>query len=119
MIRQKSNAHRKKVLLLIPEAFGFAGGIQMFCRALFRAAGNWAARQDADLSAIVLNDRVVPDSRYVDGGFRSYRHHGTSKGSFVKSYLSEVLGHRPHLVIAAHVNLSPLTLLQRGLGIRS
>lgn len=100
----------KKVLLLIPEAFGFAGGIQMFCRALCMAAGRWAQRHQASVSAIVLNDRVEPESRYVNGDFSSYVRAGGSKASFVRTYLQEILTRRPDLIVAGHVSLSPLIL---------
>jgi len=110
MLEQDSSLTGKQVLLLIPEVFGFAGGIQMFCRALCLAAGRWAQRQDALVSAIVLNDKVEPEPRYVNGDFTAYVRAGGSKAAFVKSYLQEIITRRPDLIVAGHVSLSPLTL---------
>lgn len=100
----------KRILLLLPEAFGFAGGIQMFCRAFCMAVGRWAHRYQASASAIVLNDKVEPESRYVNGDFSSYVRAGGSKASFVGTYMREVVTCRPDLIVAGHVSLSPLTL---------
>ena len=112
---QESTLKGKRVLLLMPEAFGFAGGIQMFCRALCMAAGRWAQRHQASVSAIVLNDRVEPEPRYMEGGFSSYVHTGGSKAGFIKTYIREILARRPDLIVAGHVSLSPLTLFPAAL----
>jgi phosphatidylinositol alpha-1,6-mannosyltransferase len=101
----------KRILLLLPEAFEGAGGIQMFCRSLCLAAGRWAQKNSGSVGAIVLNDHVAPDSRYVDGEFRSFTRAGGSKFKFVSSYLAQVATCKPDLIVVGHVGLSPLALL--------
>ena len=83
----------------------------MFCRSLCLAAGRWAEHHDASVSAIVLNDRSEPDSRYVNGGFSSYVAAGKSKARVVGAYLQQTIRHRPDLVIFGHVSLAPLLLI--------
>lgn len=106
----------KRILLLLPEAFGRPGGIQMFCRALSMAAGRWAKREGATVSAVVLNDDAAPDARYVNGGFDCFAHAARSKARFVGSYLRLLTGARYDLVVSAHVSLAPLALLARARG---
>jgi phosphatidyl-myo-inositol dimannoside synthase len=101
----------KRILLVLPEAFGCEGGIQMFCRSLCLAAGRWAESHHASVSAIVLNDRNAPDSRYVNGGFSSYVAAGKSKARVVSAYLQQNVRHRNDLVIFGHVSLAPLMLI--------
>jgi phosphatidylinositol alpha-1,6-mannosyltransferase len=108
-IRMKSGD--KRILLVLPEAFGCEGGIQMFCRSLCLAAGRWAQSHHGSVSAIVLNDRDEPDSRYVNGGFSSYVAAGKSKARVVSSYLQQSVSHRNDLVIFGHVSLAPLMLI--------
>ena len=105
----------KRILLLLPEAFGRPGGIQMFCRALSMAAGRWAKREGATISAVVLNDASEPDARYVNGGFDRFALAGRSKMKFVTNYLRLLAGARHDLVVSAHVSLAPLALLARAL----
>jgi glycosyltransferase involved in cell wall biosynthesis len=106
----------KRILLLLPEAFEGAGGIQMFCRSLCLAAGRWAERNGASVSAIVLNDAARPDPRYVNGGFNSYVRVGRSKAKFIASYLRLLATCRPDAIIVGHVSLAPLALLPAWLG---
>lgn len=101
----------KRILLVLPEAFGCEGGIQMFCRSLCLAAGRWAQSHHASVNAIVLNDRDAPDSRYVNGGFSSYVAAGKSKARVVSAYLQQSVSHRNDLVIFGHVSLAPLMLI--------
>jgi phosphatidyl-myo-inositol dimannoside synthase len=105
----------KRILLLLPEAFGSAGGIQMFCRSLCLAAGRWAQRNDALVSAIVLNDggdkNFAPDPRYINGGFHSYIACDKSKAKFVYRYLKQLLAYKPDIILFGHIALSPLALL--------
>lgn len=100
----------KRILLVLPDVFSCEGGIQMFCRSLCLAAGRWAEKHDASVSAIVLNDSREPDSRYVNGGFSRYVAAGRSKARVVTSYLQQTITHRPDLVIFGHVSLAPLLL---------
>jgi glycosyltransferase involved in cell wall biosynthesis len=95
----------------LPEVFGAAGGIQMFCRSLCLAAGGWAAENDVSLEALVLNDRGTPDSRYVNGGFSHFVTTGKSKSRLVASYLRHVVPHPPDLVLFGHISLSKLAVL--------
>jgi glycosyltransferase involved in cell wall biosynthesis len=106
----------KRILLLLPEAFEGAGGIQMFCRSLCLAAGRWAEQNDASVSAIVLNDAAKPDTRYVNGSFDSYVRAGRSKAKFIASYLRLVTTYRPDAIIVGHISLAPLALLPGWLG---
>lgn len=88
----------------------------MFCRALSMAAGRWAKREGACVSAVVLNDGSEPDARYVNGGFDCFVHAGRSKTKFVGNYLRLLTGSRYDLIVSAHVSLAPLALLARARG---
>ena len=105
----------KKILLVLPEAFNCAGGIQMFNRALCFAAGRWAKRNGAAISALVLNDDVAPDARYVNGGFTAYIGAGKSKVKFIQNYLRHILTTQYDWIIFGHVSLSPLALIAKRL----
>src|SRR6185369_3612724 len=106
----------KRILLLLPEAFEGAGGIQMFCRSLCLAAGRWAEQHDWSASAIVLNDAVRPDARYVNGGFDAYVRAGRSKAKFIASYLRLLTTSKPDAIVVGHISLAPLALLPAWLG---
>jgi phosphatidyl-myo-inositol dimannoside synthase len=112
---------QKRILLILPEVFGSAGGIQMFCRALCLAAGRWAERNEAQVSAIVLNDGgdkdFKPDARYLSG-FQSYSASGRSKAKFVYGYLKHLLIDPPDIMLFGHVSLAPLALLAPASGKR-
>jgi phosphatidyl-myo-inositol dimannoside synthase len=97
----------RRLLLLLPDAFEHAGGIQMFCRTLCLAAGNWAKDTGAYVSAIALNDSIAPDERYV-AGLENYYGAGSGKLKFVARYLREMTQHRYDWTIFAHVSLSSL-----------
>src|SRR5437588_9472835 len=101
----------KRVLLVLPEVFGATGGIQMFCRSLCLAAGRWAETNDVLLDAIVLNDRMPPDSRYVNGGFNRFVTAGKSRARFAASYLKRVVPRAPDLVVFGHISLARLAVL--------
>ena len=85
----------------------------MFCRALCLAAGGWARDTGASVSALVLNDAIAPDARYVNGGFTSYLGAGKSKTKFVRQYLRQIVSNHYDWIIFAHVSLSPLALVAR------
>jgi len=104
-------SRHKRILLVLPEVFGCEGGIQMFCRSLCLATGRWAENNSASASAIVLNDRAQPDSRYINGAFSSYVPAGKSKARVVMSYIQQTIKHRPDLVIFGHISLAPLLLV--------
>jgi glycosyltransferase involved in cell wall biosynthesis len=110
---KRSNSSSTKALLILPEAFNCAGGIQMFCRALCLATGRWAQSNGTTVSALVLNDQVAPDARYVNEGFSSYVGTGKSKVQFIRYFLRYLLTHKYDWIIFGHVSLSPLSLLTR------
>lgn len=101
----------KKILLVLPGAFECAGGIQMFCRALCLAAGRWAKTNGGTVTALVLNDEVAPDPRYVNGGFALYEGAGKSKSKLIRHYLTQITLSRFDWIIFGHLTLSPLALL--------
>jgi phosphatidylinositol alpha-1,6-mannosyltransferase len=103
----------RRMLLVLPESFNCAGGIQMFCRALSLAAGRWAESTGGILDALVLNDSDASDPRYVNGGFSSYLGAGKSKPKLIGNYLRRLLSSKYDLIILGHVFLSPLVLLAR------
>ena len=104
----------KKILLVLPEVFNCAGGIQMFCRALCLAAGDWAHDTGSSVSALVLNDgSAAPDARYVNGSFASYTGTGKNKAKFVRQFLQHLVSNRYDWIIFGHVSLSPLALIAR------
>jgi len=110
---ERSAVARQRILLVLPESFNCAGGIQMFCRALSLAAGRWAESDGATLDALILNDSEAPDPRYVNGGFSSYLGAGKSKTKLIGNYLRHLLSSRYDLIILGHVFLSPLALIAR------
>jgi phosphatidylinositol alpha-1,6-mannosyltransferase len=103
----------KKILLVLPEVFNCAGGIQMFCRALCLAAGDLARESGGSVSALVLNDRLGPDPRYVNGSFASYSGAAQSKTKFVSQFLQLIISTRYDWIIFGHVSLSPLAMLPK------
>jgi phosphatidylinositol alpha-1,6-mannosyltransferase len=104
---------RPRMLLVLPEAFNCSGGIQMFCRGLSLAAGQWAESTAGTIDALVLNDSVAPDPRYVNGGFSSYFGAGKSKSRLLRTYLKLIFQTKYDLIIFGHVYLSPLALFAR------
>ncbi len=103
----------KRILLLLPEVFDAAGGIQMFCRSLCLAAGRWAVKNDASASALVLNDTVRPDPRYVNGELAEFATHGRRKREYIGAFLRRVIRSRHDLLVCGHVALAPLCLAAR------
>lgn len=101
----------KRILLVLPEVFGAAGGIQMFCRSLCLATGRWAERNGVSVDALVLNDDEAPDSRYVNGGFRHFFTAAKSKPKLLASYLQHVVPDPPDLVVFGHISLAKLAVL--------
>jgi phosphatidyl-myo-inositol dimannoside synthase len=85
----------------------------MFCRAFCLAAGNWAQSNGAAVDALVLNDDMLPDARYVNGGFSSYIGARKSKAKLIRHYLHHLLTLRYDVIFFGHVSLSPLALLVR------
>src|SRR5207248_1014398 len=77
--------------------------------------GKWTKSNGATVDALVLNDNVVPDSRYVNGGFESYIGAGKSKVKFIQRYLRRALFTKYDWIIFGHVSLSPLALLTKPL----
>lgn len=110
---EKNAAEQRRMLLVLPESFNCAGGIQMFCRALSLAAGRWAESTGGKLDALVLNDSGAPDPRYVNGVFSSYVGAGKSKPKLIANYLRRLLSSKYDLIIFGHVSLSPLALLAK------
>ncbi len=108
-----SAANPKKVLLVLPEVFNSAGGIQMFCRALCLAAGDWAHDTGAAVSALVLNDKAKPDARYVNGSFTSYSAAGKSKAKFIAEFVRLLLSQRYDWIVFGHVFLAPLARIAK------
>jgi len=109
----RSSSSPKKILLVLPEVFNCAGGIQMFCRALCLAAGDWAHDSGGSVSALVLNDRLAPDPRYINGSFASYSGAGKSKTRFVSQFLQLIISNHYDWIIFGHVSLSPLAMLPK------
>lgn len=85
----------------------------MFCRALCLAAGDWAHDSGSLVSALVLNDEIAPDARYVNGDFTSYSGAGRSKAKFLSRYLRHIASNRYDWIIFGHVSLSPLALVAK------
>lgn len=104
---------RQKLVLVLPEAFNCAGGIQMFCRSLCLAAGRWAKSNGGSVSAVVLNDSGAPDPRYVNGRFESFATAKKSKVKLLGHYLKQIVADCPEWVIFGHVSLSPLALVSK------
>lgn len=103
----------KRLLLLLPEVFGASGGIQMFCRALCLASGNWAQNNGSSVDVLVLNDGGSPDPDYINRGINSFKGAGKSKLKLVGRYLRLIATTRYDQIIFGHVYLSPLALLAK------
>src|SRR5215213_10006580 len=107
------SAAEKRTLLVLPEAFNSAGGIQTFCRALCLAAGRWAQSTGSLVDVLVLNDDVSPDAKYINSGVASYIGVGKSKVKLVGHFLRHLLANRYDQILFGHVYLSPLAILAK------
>ncbi len=103
---------RRRVLALLPGAFGESGGIARYGRDLLRAL---AAREDLEVRALGLHGdptAVAPASVHwrvpAPGG----------KLGFAAAVLAEALAGRPRLVVSGLAGFAPLALAARALGAR-
>ena len=98
---------RRAVDVLLPQVGGL-GGIPQYNRQLLKALGLACDELDLEPRVFSLNDANVTGGR----GF------GRDKGRFVSAVVGGAVARRPHSVIIGHVNLAPLALVYRLLGVR-
>ncbi|MHB8419812.1 MAG: glycosyltransferase family 4 protein [Myxococcales bacterium] len=104
------------LLLLQTETFHSIGGMQMYNRALCRAAADLVAERGGSVRVLCLNDRTEDlDSRYLSAdcvsGF------GGDRRAFIVAALSAATA-RPSRLFLGHVQLLPLAPVLRLLGAR-
>lgn len=96
---------------LLASSWGGPGGIQVYTRELARALAAHGARGQLHARSYLDLQRSVPPEEFH--GYRSVSSAGGSRARFLASLLRLP---RLDCLIAAHLSLSPLALLLRGLG---
>ena len=99
-------------MLLLPQAFTPAGGLQMYGKLLIKACSELSAAAETRPQILILRDAPADvDDRYLHGVkplvFRG------SRLRFALAAIRTARKFRPSLLIAAHVNLGPLVFLLR------
>lgn len=106
----------RRPLVLLPEVFRTAGGVQTYGRMLLRAFCDIAGENPAGPQFLLLNDRARDvDPLYVGGGAKSVAAFGGSRLRFALGALRAAVVHRPDLVLLGHLNFAPLVPLLRRL----
>lgn len=112
----RATGREMRTLLLLPGAFGPAGGLEMYDRLLVKAFAEIAQQSGGACETLILNDREQDiDSRYLRPRSALPRVFARSKSRFVASAIERTLRFRPDLVLFGHVNFGRLALLVRRL----
>jgi len=107
---------RNRILLLVPGAFGPAGGLEMYNRLLIKAFHQIAAERGGACEALLLLDEKRHfDARYFDPSQPEPRGFAGSRPRFAASVLERTVRFRPDLIVFGHVNFSAIALLARAL----
>lgn len=109
----------RRILLLLPAAFGEFGGIQLYNRLLIKALTDIAHASGSACRIIILNDRASDiDRRYLAPN-SAVHGCGASKARFLTAALMSLVRFQPDLVMLGHINLAPLAPLCRLVGART
>jgi asparagine synthase (glutamine-hydrolysing) len=99
----------RRVMFILPQAYGPPGGIQRYNRALLKATGEVLPR--TELAVISINDERIPKDAAVCGrvffagaGPRTRFSH---RAAFVAKALRQAWRHKPELIVCGHIHLMP------------
>jgi glycosyltransferase involved in cell wall biosynthesis len=107
---------RTRILLLLPGAFGPAGGLEMYNRLLIKALHTIAVERGGTCEALLLLDEEGHlDDRYFDATLPRPRGFAGSRPRFSAIILERIARLRPDLIVFGHVNFSPVALAARAL----
>ncbi|HEX9606042.1 MAG TPA: glycosyltransferase family 4 protein [Gemmatimonadaceae bacterium] len=103
----------RRVLLLLPGAFGVIGGIQMYNRLLIKAFSELTEERGGRCDVLILNDPPGSfEQRYATTATTS-RSFAGSRIRFVVSAIATARSSRPDLIVLGHVHLASLALALR------
>ena len=110
-------SHRKnRFLLVLPGAFGPAGGLEMYDRLIIKGFQEIARERSGTCETLVLLDEDKHfDARYLDPAAPPLRGFAGSRPRFAASTLERAARFRPDLIVFGHVNFSSLALAARAL----
>lgn len=107
---------KNRFLLVLPGAFGPAGGLEMYDRLIIKGLQQIARERGGACEALVLLDEDGhADARYLDPDAPKLRAFAGSRPRFSAKALERVALFRPDLVVFGHVHFSPLALAVRAL----
>ena len=107
---------KNRFLLVLPGAFGPAGGLEMYDRLIIKGMQEIARERSGSCETLVLLDEDKHfDARYLDPAAPPLRAFAGSRPRFAATTLERVARFRPDLVVFGHVNFSSLALAVRAL----
>jgi glycosyltransferase involved in cell wall biosynthesis len=105
-----------RVLLLLPGAFGPAGGLEMYNRLLIKALHAIAVERGGTCETLLLLDEESHlDPRYFEPTLPRPLAFGGSRPRFAAATIERVARLRPDLIVFGHVNFSPVALIARAM----
>jgi phosphatidylinositol alpha-1,6-mannosyltransferase len=109
---------RRSVLLVLPGAFGAAGGLQMYGRLLIKAFSDLADSGRYSVDVAILNDADAEiDNRYFEPTRTRVCAFNRSKRRFVSSVLRSSSFLKPAVVVFGHVNFASLAYAVRAVNL--
>jgi glycosyltransferase involved in cell wall biosynthesis len=107
---------KNRFLLVLPGAFGPAGGLEMYDRLIIKGFQQLARERGGACETLVLLDEDRHfDARYLDPAAPKLRAFAGSRPRFAASALERMARFKPDLVVFGHVHFSPLALAARAL----
>jgi phosphatidylinositol alpha-1,6-mannosyltransferase len=107
---------RTRILLLLPGAFGPAGGLEMYNRLLIRSFHTIAAERGGTCETLLLLDEAGHlDDRYFDATLPRPRGFAGARPLFSAITLERIARLRPHLIVFGHINFATVALAARAL----
>ena len=105
---------KMRVLLLLPGAFGPAGGLEMYDRLIVKGFQQIAEERGGTCETLVLLDKDEQlDGRYLSSSSPRPRAFAASRPRFALTAVERALCFRPDLVVIGHVNFGTLALALR------
>jgi glycosyltransferase involved in cell wall biosynthesis len=105
-----------RILLLLPGAFGPAGGLEMYNRLLIKALHAIAVERGGTCEALLLLDEQAHvDPRYFEPTQPEPRSFVGSRPQFAVATVERIARLRPDLIVFGHVNFSPVALIARAM----
>ncbi len=114
--QQRVSNGKNRFLLVLPGAFGPAGGLEMYDRLIIKGFQEIARERGGSCETLVLLDEDKHfDARYLDPAAPPPRGFAGSRPRFAATTLERVALFPPDLVVFGHVNFSALALAVRAL----